>query len=104
MNPTNPTRINLTQILTLRANPTQLNLILDPKGPIRPKNGSSQVQIEYIRYIIELNSNLILIEVNSTWLDPFLDPEGRSDSFEPKNWAQKSKSKWYKNNLNTTKT
>ena len=24
---------NLTQILTLRANPTQLNLILDPEGP-----------------------------------------------------------------------
>ena len=34
VNLTNPTRI-----VTLRAKPKRLNLILDPEGPTRPKNG-----------------------------------------------------------------
>ena len=29
-----------------------------------------------------------LFYVNPTQLDPFLDPEGQPDPFEPKNWAQ----------------
>ena len=38
---------------------------------------------------MEKNSNLkSLFEVCKTQLDPFLDPEGQPDPFEPKNWAQ----------------
>ena len=39
----------LTLILTLRANPTQLNPILDPEGPTQPENGSGWVQIGFIK-------------------------------------------------------
>ena len=49
---------NLTRILTLRANPTQLNLILDPEGPTRHKSGSCWVHVGFIKYIIGLNLNL----------------------------------------------
>ena len=40
--------LNLTEILTLRANPTQLTSILDPDAQTRPKVG--QVQIGIIKY------------------------------------------------------
>ena len=33
---------NLTQMLTLRANPTRLNPILDPEGPTQPKQIKTQ--------------------------------------------------------------
>ena len=36
---------NLTRILTLRANPTRLNPILDPDGQTRPENGSGLNQV-----------------------------------------------------------
>ena len=41
---------NLTRILTLRASPTQLNPILDPKDPTRPENRFGPVQIGFIEY------------------------------------------------------
>ena len=73
MNPT-----NLTEILTLRVNPTQLNPILDPGSVTLPKNCSGRVQIRLIKYIIGLNPNL----------NPFLDPEGQLFPFESKNLVQ----------------
>ena len=61
---------NLTQILTLRAQPY-------------PKMG--RVQIVFIKYIIGLNPNLNPFLCQ---LDLFLDPEGQSDPLGSKNWAK----------------
>ena len=43
------------------------------------------------------NSNLNLFNANPTQLDPFLDPEGQPNSFEPnfeQNWVEPQKTGW----------
>ena len=81
MNLTNPIRI-----LTLRANPTQLNLILDPEGPTWKWVGFKSGLLSI--YIIGLNPNLNPFWGQPDLIGPILDSEGQPDHFEPENRAQ----------------
>ena len=83
---------NLTQVLILRANPTQLNPILDHEGATQPKNGLSRVQIWFIKFI-ELK-----FEVKPDTIGPFFGSWGPTQpvwtrKLGPKlGWTRKNRS------------